>query len=427
MTGAESRSPIFEKLLPYPLRLLAVIICYAQTVGFGVTAFDDDKIIDIFAGHHYSVADALTSNAFMEHKGKDFYRPLQSLVFMADAAFSGADPAAWHAANLIIHFAALCSLFQLLLLLGFGRLRSTGAALLFGVQPVFAQAAAWIPGCGDLLLGFCGFVALAALIRYRRTGLIRHFLLHAAALAGALLSKENGIALPVLFAVYILLTERKQAFSKSILPLAAVWGAEGAGYLMMHGAAIAGLPAEGTFGLRVLAGNLKTLPEVVSGLVMPFDLPVMPSFTAARTAAGTIFLVALMLVLAKRGRLGKSMVLFGSLWFLVLSIPGMMYRQELGGAAFTYLYHRSYLPLAGLWIVLLEAAPVIGSLRIRRYAMAALAIAAVTLIALTRYQASFFSNPAAFYNQAIKTNPHSAFALNNRARNRSKATLRLRR
>ena len=51
------------------------------------------------------------------------------------------------------------------------------------------------------------------------------------------------------------------------------------------------------------------------------------------------------------------MVLFGALWFIILSIPGMMYRHELGSHAYDYLNHRSYLPLVGVLLLLAEAVP----------------------------------------------------------------------
>ena len=88
---------------------------------FNVTGLDDDTLIGSFAGHHFGLLDAFSCNAFMIHKGNDFYRPLQSAFFIIDAAVSGANPCAYHVTNIVIHCLAVCSLLWLFLLLGYDR------------------------------------------------------------------------------------------------------------------------------------------------------------------------------------------------------------------------------------------------------------------------------------------------------------------
>ena len=118
-------------ILAFPLIILAAAIAFGPALFFGVTAFDDDKIIGIFTGSPHRMIDAVTSNAFMEHKGQDFYRPLQSLSFMIDAAISGGGPAIYHLTNILLHAITACCLWRLLILLGFGERRSLAAALVF--------------------------------------------------------------------------------------------------------------------------------------------------------------------------------------------------------------------------------------------------------------------------------------------------------
>jgi len=222
-------------------------------------------------------------------------------------------------------------------------------------------------------------------------------------------------ALPVLFAVYLLLVERKHAFNPANGCLVAAWVIIGAGYLLLRNAAMAGLPAGGTFGIVPLIGNIRTLPELFTGLVIPWDIPAMPSFTLLSTIAGSCAVAAITIILGIRGRLGRPMVLLGALWFIALSIAGMMYRQELGGHAFNYLNHRSYLPMVGIWIVILEALRDIPRSVSRKMLAVAGSVIIAALILLAHRQSAFFADPAALYSQAIRTNPRSAFALNNRA------------
>jgi tetratricopeptide (TPR) repeat protein len=410
----------FPAALSYGMVIVAAFVAFGSSLHFGVTAFDDDKILGIFSGGPHRLSDALLSNAFMERRGQDFYRPLQSLSFMADAAWSGG-PARYHLTNLLIHALTACCLLRLFVLLGFGRRRSLVAALLFAVHPMFAQAVAWIPGRGDLLLGLFGTLSFTALVHYRQTGRLRDGALATAALLPALLAKENAIVLPFLFIAYMALFDRKKAVQPRNLLLGASWIAVCLAYAALRREAMSGTPGGDVFGLVPLLDNIRTLPETLTWFFFPFDIPVMPSFTAAPTVAGLAAALLIAAALVARGRPGRPLALFGTLWFVALLLPGMMYRQLLGAHAFTYLNHRSYLPMVGLLIVLLEAVPETGGRTSRRGVAAAGACMVALLCLLANRQDAFFADPAAFYNQAIRTNPHSAFALNNRASLRSEA------
>jgi tetratricopeptide (TPR) repeat protein len=411
---SETVSPI----LAFPLIVLAAAIAFGPALFFGVTAFDDDKIIGIFAGSPHTLADALASNAFMEHKGQDFYRPLQSLSFMADAALSGGGPAIYHLTNILIHAIAACCLWRLLILLGFGEKRSLAAALVFAVHPLFAQAVAWIPGRGDLLLGLTGILTLAALVKYRKSGKFRYAALTTAALFTALLAKENAMALPFLLCLYIVQVDGKKCIRPRNIALEGSWFAVSLVYILLRKEAMSGLPGAGTFGIGPLVGNLRVLPEMLAGFFVPWNIPVLPSFTLLSTIIGFCAAILIVFTLAARRRM-TLLALFGALWYVGLLLPGMLYRQLLGAHAFTYLNHRSYLPMVGIIIVLMVAIPSIGKRVSARLPVAAFAIVLIILCLLAHRQSAFFADSITFYNQAIRTNPSSAFALNNRASLRS--------
>jgi tetratricopeptide (TPR) repeat protein len=412
-------SPWLRRLLSSGGIVLIAFLAFGPSLNSGVTAFDDDKIIGIFSGAPRNAADALTSNAFMEHKGQDFYRPLQSLSFMVDAAFSGQGPAGYHLTSLLLHAATACCLLQLLLLLGFPEFRSVVAASLFAAHPLFAQAVAWIPGRGDLLLGFFGVAALCGLVRYRTSGKTIWLILNCTALSCALLSKENAIVLPLLFAAYLVFFARDKAPWRNLIVPVVSWCAVCAVYLAMRNAAMSGLPGGGTFGVGPLIGNLRTLTEMLTGVFWPYDIPVMPSFSIRSTVIGVASILLMAAALAMQKKLLSRRVFFGALWYAALLLPGMMYRQLLGPQAFTYLVHRSYLPMVGIVLVLLEAVPEIRTRPMPKFVpFAAFGLVAL-LCPLASRQSGFFADPFAFYNQAIRTNPGSAFALNNRASLRS--------
>ena len=407
------------RFIPYFLLILACLSIYWRTNGFNVTGLDDDTLIGCFAGHHYGLLDAFSCNAFMIHKGNDFYRPLQSTLFIIDAAISGALPSANHVTNVALHCLAVCSLLWLLFMLGYDRWLAFFASAFFALNPQLAQAVAWIPGQGDVLLGLFGILSLALLTKFRLTGNYWFFALHGLAFFLAALSKESAILLPVLFAAFLLFREGKKSLSRGNVLLAPVWGGVAAIYLILRHGAMGGLPQSRIFGLTPFIANLRVLPETLGGFFIGFDIPVMPSFTPLLTMAGLAVGAGLLFALGIQKKLGRPMALFGVIWFIVLSIPGMMYRHELGSHAYDYLNHRSYLPLVGVLLVLADAVPGVWySGRRSAFIMTATVVTFITGILAWR-QTGYFADPPAFYNQAIRTNPESALALNNRGKLRS--------
>jgi hypothetical protein len=239
---------------------LTVIVCLIpyclipdlKDVEFGLTGLDDDVLLGTFAKQQYSISDAFHRDAFMAEKSDNFYRPLQSLVFMANSYLWGAHPSSFHRTNVILHCLAACCLLQLLLLFGSPPSLSLLATLVYAVNPLFTETVAWIPGCGDLLLGFFGILSFFALVKFHAVRKPHYLVLHFMSFLLAALSKETALILPVIFAVYLLLKERKKALSIRNLPLAAAWTIIGVAYYFLRKTAIVRLPNSRAFGIGPL-------------------------------------------------------------------------------------------------------------------------------------------------------------------------------
>jgi tetratricopeptide (TPR) repeat protein len=404
----------FRKMLPYGLLVIACLAVYGRALRCGLTDLDDDNLIRIFSAGHFSPIDAFTHNAFMRPLGNDFYRPLQSVTFMIDSLCSGADPFAYHLTSVILHCLVVCCLLRLMLLLGCHRRLSFFAALVFAVHPLFVQAVAWIPGRGDLLLGLFGLLAFTTLVQYRLSGKHRYAVWHAAFFFCATMSKENALMLPPVFAAYLLLSDR-QALTKRNITLIPAWIAAIVVYLLLRHTAIAGLPNGEMFGIRPFIGNLRAIPEMLAFLAVPWNIPVMPGFSLTATGVGLLAALGIAIALAVQRKLTRPPAVLGVLWYLSLTIPGLLYRHEFGSHAYDYLNHRSYLPMAGIFLVVVESVPAAWyTTRKRIFASVMVAIAAA-LSFLAWRQCGSFADPLAFYNQAVRTNGKSALALNNRA------------
>lgn len=394
--------------------MAVTILIYGQSANFGFTALDDDFMVAAIAEQGKQISLAFTSDATLVKGGSSFYRPLQTLSYMHDAFWSGKSPRAYHVTNLIIYGLACCTLLSLLLALGTPHGQALAGTLLFTVHPLFTQVAAWIPARGDMLLALFGMLSMIALIRYRKTASLTAASAHLAAFALAVLSKETAVLLPPIFLLYLLTYDRLEGRrTGGIAFLTIGWAALIACFLALRSVAVHGLPEKSSFGIPVLLENLPTLPETMANFLWPLNLGPLPSFSGWRTLAG-ILLIIVIALLSIRKRQSWPNVLLGSSWFILLSIPGMMYRHELGQFGYNYLHHRTFLPLVGVLIVLLSLVPrswQSGDGKIARGA-AILLITALSIISFQ--QARVFTSPYAFYDSAIRTNPASAFAFTNR-------------
>jgi tetratricopeptide (TPR) repeat protein len=340
---------------------------------------------------------------------------------MLDASWSGRDPIGYHVTGVLLHalFSALA--LRLLLALRLSPGISLAAALAYAVNPFLVQAVAWIPGRGDLLLGVFGVLSFLAFERYRTERKPAALALHAAALFLAALSKETALALPAVFAVRWVLTESGRRWRRADLVVPGAWAAVAAAYLMLRANALRGLPDASLFGAGPLLANLRVLPEEIAGLLLPLRIPVMPSFTFARTALGLFLAAAIVALALARKRAGSPVFVLGVAWFVVLSVPGMMYRHEMGSLAYDYLGHRAYFPLLGLVAALADLVPASRLAAHARLAVPAWTLALAGWCVLTALHAGAFADTRAFYDQAIETNPRSALAFYNRANARRSA------
>ena len=138
--------------------------------------------------------------SFKGDQASNYYRPVQMLLYFADAQIFGRRPLGFHLTNVLIHAAASIAAFLLLRRVT-GEGRATGAALLFAVHPAHVESVAWIAGSTDVNCALLSFACLLAWCRARgAAGAPRIAMTIAAGLLFflALLAKETAIVVPAL-------------------------------------------------------------------------------------------------------------------------------------------------------------------------------------------------------------------------------------
>jgi len=141
------------------------------------------------------------------HAVSNYYRPVMHLVYMADYALFGYQPAGYHAASILFH--ALNAVLVLLVAeaMGLAPAAAMLGAALFAVHPITTESVAWAAGIPELTYAFFFLLSFWLYARARppagaprpsRLWLVASV---AAALA-ALFSKETGLMLAPAIIIY---------------------------------------------------------------------------------------------------------------------------------------------------------------------------------------------------------------------------------
>ncbi|MDD3374445.1 MAG: hypothetical protein PHY73_01820 [Candidatus Omnitrophica bacterium] len=153
----------------HPFAWLALIglSIYAQSLFFGFSYLDDNVLIldhINFMKNPMNFPKLFSQDIFFGNQpDAPYYRPILAAVFMLEASLFGTNPTIYHLTNVIIHLAATCFLFSLLLDLGFSKAKTFILSTLFVVHPVLGQAVYWIPGRNDSLLTLLILIAFSFL------------------------------------------------------------------------------------------------------------------------------------------------------------------------------------------------------------------------------------------------------------------------
>lgn len=201
---------------PYLWIALAGFLLYAQTLGFGLTYFDDDIFVlknQAFNSDIANIFEAFKTSAFVNHPN-EYYRPLLNVSFILNGVLGASGPIGCHFFNILFLILAACLFFRLLLALGYSRGLSFFCGLVFAVHPAVAQAVAWIPGRNDSLLAIFVFGSMIKFIRFRASQKWQDAFWHLLLFAAALFTKESGAVLMLVCAAYALLSKGKKSWRK---------------------------------------------------------------------------------------------------------------------------------------------------------------------------------------------------------------------
>ncbi len=412
--ASETRTLLF-KVLPYIIITSIAGLLYVQTLSFGFTGLDDTLIIRdkmTWLGNPGNVFNAFTRDAFNEAKGDAFYRPLQTITYMIDAYVSGGELLMFHLDNLLLHILTCCALFFLLTKMDVSRTLALTGSVLFSVHPLFTHAICWLPSRGDLLLGLSMMVSFIFFINYLKTGRIVALCFHGLFFVVALLSKETAVIFPGLLITWYLLFNRDKPVKQIAVPAVFAITASLA-YILIRKQVIYSEPAAEFYGILPLLKNLPTIPITLAKLLLPLHMSPMPRFNGFFTVFGCFVISGLLLLIIKSKQENRIFFAFGTLWFVVFSLPPLLFRHPCADFGYQYLEHRAYVPMIGFIFFLPPLKRILSPIRERRFVKLT-AFVILVFAAVSFNNAKNYTDPVAFNNAVLSIDPTNASAYNAR-------------
>jgi tetratricopeptide (TPR) repeat protein len=175
----------------------------------------------------------------------------------------------------------------------------------------------------------------------------------------------------------------------------------------MRNAAIS--ETEGSLGMAEFFANMPMVPETIAKFFVPVNFSTLPAFQTSATILGILVILGGGSFFLYCKRYFTRLTFFALCWFLVLMVPGMLYRPEFASYTYDTLDHRAYVICFGLLVMTLDVMQSAGW-ETRKFFWVAGAGVLIYLASVNYYFSRSYATPLAYAENALKSNPNSALA-----------------
>jgi len=394
---------------PYLWIAAVIAVLYVKSLSFGYTFLDDNMLVMNNYGFLKEISNVVPAFFQKVFAGSylPYYRPMLTVSFILDAQAGGVSLWIYHMTNIVFHIIASCLVLVFLLRLGYQRLPSFLLAMIFAVHPVLSQGVAWIPGRNDTIMAAFLLASFISLLGMLRTGKASYYAWHLILFLLAIFTKETALVLVPVSVAYLHLVAKERLFSRNEMALAAGWASCALLWYSFRLVAVQGsMDVTAVDAWRLLMMYLPAAVQFAGKIFFPFNLSVFPIIQDTTFLYGIAALASLGLALfiTKQKRYGY--ILFGLAWAVFFILPSLMRANYRISADF--IEHRVYVPMIGFFILLLETDLL---KKAKRPAMIACALLVIAVYgAITFVHIDNFRDRSAFWQNAVRTSPHSPFA-----------------
>lgn len=398
---------------------LIAIAVYLPTMFFGWIYLDDYLLVQesAFYTNLGNIAATFSRQVWLPTGGEYmYYRPVSTSLYVLSGWFStlfSSELEAWsyHLTNLVLTAGVVALAFEFFQALKLKTPLPLVLTLLLIAHPASVATVAWVSGQNELLLALFvlgGFVAfLRAIESVRPTWF---FVLYGLCLLGALLTKENALALMPLSALYLLTRDGKGREVKSWLLTVASWiGAVVIWLLLLSQGAGQSAPGLGGAGEAMLKG-FGFMFIFLGKMLLPFELNTLPipKDTSPIVFAAGLFAGLLLAVVGIWQIRRRPLILFGLAWFVAFLLPTFAKMNLVEADTFILRGDRSF--LASIGILLSASQLVDAAIKPRRWWKYAGAATLLVFLGLNVFHQFDYRDGMSFYRNAAEKSPSLAFA-----------------
>lgn len=391
--------------------ILSAYLFYMPTKDYNLVYCDDNIFVLDMASFNKDPKNI--DVAFNTTVGASYYRPLLTASFILDNQLGdGPNVETYRTTNLILHALGSGLIFLLFIILGFEWLPGLIFSLIFAFHPILTPAAAWISGRNDSMIALFLVPALISMIMYYKSEnkiisnlfLILHFVLFAA----SLFTKEIAIMLPIVSLVFILLIHKEKLFSHRNIILAIGWVFISIIWFAMRQNAFSKITSPDEVGFGPFMKNLPTLPALFGKMFFPVKMIALSNFEAFSIVTGIIAILIITFLIYKTKSWTNPLVILGFAWFLFFLVPTFLVRIIYVDDFFDYAEHRAYLPMIGIFLILVQ---LIRNMKIDFHKPIFIGIAALVILifgARAWFYKPIFSDRMSFWRHHIEVYPEKA-------------------
>ena len=348
------------------------------------------------------ISSSFTTNYLDVH----YYRPVTLLSLILDSLLSGQSYFIYHFTNFIIHLSTSILVFLILKELAISNFISFLTALFFSLSPIHINAVGWIAGRGDLLAAFFSVGALFVFIKFIKNDKTFLLLFITLLLFLAFLSKEVSLLVPFLFLLFYFIYKKDfEINTNSIAVLIMIVAVIGI-YYLLRGLFLTSVHLD-KFSFTTYSKNILVLPETISKFFIPSNIKALAGIESFTSIAGTVLLIILFILPSILRSVNKVRYYFGLLWFILLLLPGMVFRT-MGQDGFYYWDCRSYLPAIGLTFMIPEILKGIPKQKHFYSYSTLIVIYLLTLGTITFTKIKLYESPLTYWN-SVKTDYPNSF------------------
>jgi len=409
---------MIKKWTPFAIIAIIGFLVYFRTLFFNFTYLDDNNLIldnQLFLSNLANIFKSFSIDVFhLFNNSAFYYRPLLNISFLFDYQLGGAFPFIYHLTNMVLHITASCLLFIFLIKLNYRKIISFIFSIIFLVHPVLTQAVAWIPGRNDSMLAVFVLLTFIFFIKYLKEEKGNNLLFSLIFFAASLFTKESGLLIvPILILYFYFIYEKREKNYLSTKHTFFIWSICIVIFwiLLRHLVIGNSNPISFIGMIKSIWINFPAVIQFIGKIFLPFNLSVLPIMEDTTFIYGIISIILLLIIILFTKVKRWNYILFGVGWFFAFLLPSFI-RPNTGLVA-DFIQHRLYVPIIGIFIILLET-DFVNKINFKKKSVLVMVGILIFILSVTSIIFSGnFANRLAFWNNAVNNSPHYPLAHRN--------------